>query len=377
MTGAPDTPFADPLRVLHVWQPIEAGVPRYAWAAAEYQGDHGWDVHAACPNPSPHHGVTTHRWPAQRNPIKGLRRESRRLRQLVTQIAPDVVVAHSAKAGLVVRATLRGELPTVYVPHAWPHLALPRPAQPIAVGWERFAARWTTTVVAVGDGEAEEAVRRSITVPIEVVHNPVPPGWVPATPADKDIARSELELPDGPIAVCVGRFSRQKGQDVLVSAWPIVRQRVGDATLVLVGDGPDLESVRQSAGPGVLFPGASRDPRPYLAAADIAVLPSRWEGLSLSMLEAMASGRSLVVTDVSGSEVVEASDGGAVVPVDDPQALADAIAARLSGDIDAAAEGRRAADFVAEFHNFDTEMIRLAEVIAAAGGSRRPVVGTG
>lgn len=361
-----DSPFETRLRVLHVWQPLEAGVPRYAWAAAQFQGEHGWDVHAACPNPTPHHDVTTHVWQAQRNPVKGLRRESEELRALVSEIAPDVVVAHSAKAGLVVRTTLRGSLPTVYVPHAWPHLALPGPAQPAAIAWERFAARWTTTVVAVGDGEAAEANRRSIDVPIEVIRNPVPPGWAPSTPAERGRARADLGLPHGPIAVCVGRFSRQKGQDVLVAAWPKVREHVRDATLVLVGDGPDLDRVRSVAGPGILFPGPTDDPRPYLAAADIAVLPSRWEGLSLSMLEAMASGRSLVVTDVSGSEVVEAADSGAIVPVDDPAALAEAIALRLGGRVDIEAEGRRGAAFVSQFHDFETEMTGLARVIAAA-----------
>lgn len=367
MTSGPGAdPFAATLRVLHVWQPLEAGVPRYAWAAAQFQGEHGWDVHAVCPNPTPHHDVTTHLWDAQRNPAKGVRRESAEVRRLVSTIAPDVVVAHSAKAGLVVRTTLRGSVPTVYVPHAWPHLALPAAAQPAAIAWERLASRWTAVVVAVGDGEAEEGRRRSIDAPIEVIRNPVPPGWSPRTAADRSRARAELGLPHGPIAVCVGRFSRQKGQDVLVAAWPQVRRSVPDATLVLVGDGPDLDQVRANAGPGIQFPGPTDDPRPYLAAADIAILPSRWEGLSLSMLEAMASARSLVVTDVAGSEVVTAADSGAVVPVDDPPALAEAIALRLGGRVDIEAEGRRGAQFVAEFHDFETEMVRLARVIAAA-----------
>ncbi len=151
-----------------------------------------------------------------------------------------------------------------------------------------------------------------------------------------------------------------------MAAWPQVRRSVPDATLVLVGDGPDLDQVRANAGPGIQFPGPTDDPRPYLAAADIAILPSRWEGLSLSMLEAMASARSLVVTDVAGSEVVTAADSGAVVPVDDPPALAEAIAVRLGGRVDIEAEGRRGAQFVAEFHDFETEMVRLARVIAAA-----------
>lgn len=261
------SPFDTPLRVLHVWQPTEAGVPRYAWAAAQFQADHGWTVHAACPNPTPHEGITTHLWPAVRSPTKGVRKESAALRSIVAEVRPDVVVAHSAKAGLVVRSALRGSIPTVYVPHAWPHLALPATIQPAAVAWERFAARWTTVVVAVGEGEAQEGRSRGIQVPIEVIRNPVPPGWTMATAEDRHLARRSLGLPHGPIAVCVGRFSRQKGQDLLVEAWRQVRRGAPDATLVLVGDGPDLEQVRASAGPGVLFPDpatirARTSPRP-------------------------------------------------------------------------------------------------------------------
>lgn len=365
-------PFATPLRVLHVWQPTEAGVPRYAWAAAEFQAEHGWDVHVACPLPQPHPGVTVHLWPAVRSPLKGLRRESVSLNAILDQVQPVVLVAHSAKAGLVVRTTVRGRIPTVYIPHAWPHLALPAAAQPAAVGWERLAARWTDAVVAVGAGEAAEGEHRGINVPIYIVRNPVPPGWVFATSERRREARTELGLPHGPLAVCVGRFSKQKGQDVLVAAWPQVRSQVPDATLVLVGDGPTLDEVKQSGVPGVLFPGATTDPRPYLAAADVAVLPSRWEGLSLSMLEAMASGRSLVVTDVSGAEVVTASGAGAVVPLDDPAALAAALAQRLDALVDLEAEGQRGARYVAEHHDFATEMTRLAAVIDLAARRNGP-----
>lgn len=370
MNDAPTSdPFARRLRVLHVWQPTEAGVPRYAWAAAQFQADHGWTVDVACPNPTPHTGITTHSWKSRRSPVKGLRAESAAVRALVSEVGPDVVVAHSAKAGLVVRSSLRGSVPTVYIPHAWPHLALPPTAQPAAVAWERLAARWTTTAVAVGDGEAEEGRRRGIDVPIEVVRNPVPPGWGYAAPPDRHDARRALGLPHGPIAVCVGRLSRQKGQDVLVGAWNQVRATATDATLILVGDGPDRADLVRQAGPGVMFAGEIADPRPYLAAADVAVLPSRWEGLSLSMLEAMASGRSLVVTAVSGSEVVAEAGAGAVVPVDDGTALAQALVQRLTGRVDIEAEGRRGSEYVSRLHDFDTEMTRLAQIIAAAADS--------
>ncbi len=359
-------PFEVPMKVLHVWQPVEAGVPRYANAAARFQADRGWEVHTASPEPHDHAGIVSHRWDSQRNPAKGLRSESRALRKIIDEVAPRVVVAHSAKAGLVVRATVRGAIPTVFVPHAWSHLSLPAAAKPLALGWERWAARWTNALVAVGESEAEEGVRRGVRAPMFVVRNPVPPGWEYAGPAERGRARRDLGLPHGPIAVCVGRFSRQKGQDLLVAAWREVVTHAPEATLVLVGDGPTRMAIESTAGDRVLFPGATDDPRPYLAAADVAVMPSRWEGLSLAMLEAMASGRSLVVTDVAGAEVVRRSGGGAVVPVDDPASLAAAVVERLTGRVDIEAEGRRGHDWVERNHDFDTEMSRFAAVITRA-----------
>ena len=69
--------------------------------------------------------------------------------------------------------------------------------------------------------------------------------------------------------------------------------------------------------------------RDWLAAADVVVVPSRWEGMSLGLLEALARGRSVVATDVAGSAEAIGDDAGAVVPIGDRPALAAAIAARL------------------------------------------------
>lgn len=359
-------PFRLPLRVLHVWQPDVAGVPRYAQAAARFQAEHGWLVHVAGPDPEQAPGVTVHDWRAARNPLRGVRAESAALREILAAARADVVVAHSAKAGLVVRGTLRGAIPTVFVPHAWSHLALPAPAQPAALAWERVAARWTNAVVAVGDAEAAEGVRRRIRAPMFVVRNPVPPGWRTVSAAERQAARQQLGLGPGPVAVCVGRLSRQKGQDLLLTAWASVIARVPAATLVLVGDGPSRAELEPGAPQSVRFVGATGDPRPYLAAADVAVLPSRWEGLSLSMLEAMASGRSVVTTAVAGSEVVAAAAAGAVVPVEDVAALADALGCRLDRDVDPAEEGARGQAHVRRHHDFATQMTRLAAVITRA-----------
>jgi glycosyltransferase involved in cell wall biosynthesis len=73
----------------------------------------------------------------------------------------------------------------------------------------------------------------------------------------------------------------------------------------------------------VTFAGHVADPRPELAAADVVIVPSRWDGLSLSLLEAMAAGAAIVATRVSGSSAVDGA--GVIVAPEDPRALAEGI----------------------------------------------------
>jgi glycosyltransferase involved in cell wall biosynthesis len=94
---------------------------------------------------------------------------------------------------------------------------------------------------------------------------------------------------------------RQKGQDVALRAWRRVLSVVPQAVLVVIGDGPDAAHLRSVAPPNVVFLGHRSDVRQLLAACDVVALPSRWEGLSLSLLEAMACGRAVVATAVSGT----------------------------------------------------------------------------
>ena len=353
------------LRVMHVWQPIGGGVPRYVGYAVAHQVTFGWDVLAVGPVDPKVAGVQHAAWDSPRAPGARVREGIADIRALVSRWDPHVVVAHSAKAGLIVRAALRGRRPTVYVPHAWSFLAASGAQAVAALAWEVGAARWTHATVAVGTGEASTGVRAGVRSPMFVVNNPVPPQWTVAEPQERAQVRRRLGLPEGPIVVNVARFSRQKGQDVLLDAWQQVAARRPEATLVMVGPGA-TPAMRARAGHGVRFVGATEDPRGYYVAGDVAVLASRWEGMSLAMLEAMAVGRSVVTTAVSGSEVVTAAGAGAVVPVEDSGRLAEALIARMDGAIDAVAEGRRGAAHVHRHHGMDQAMDRFAAVIARA-----------
>jgi glycosyltransferase involved in cell wall biosynthesis len=119
----------------------------------------------------------------------------------------------------------------------------------------------------------------------------------------------------------------------------------------------------------VLFVEPVPDTRDWLAAAHVVVLPSRWEGLPLLALEAMARGRSLVCSDIPGLAEVVPEGAGALVPQEAPGALAAALAARLARPERADAEGRAAA-LAAPRHDLGRTLDLLADL--TAGLARRP-----
>lgn len=347
------------MRVLHVAQPVDGGVAAYVVSACTDQVARGWRVVVACPDGGrltadlAKAGIPRVSWNAGRNPGPGSVAEARRLAEIVERERPDALHLHASKAGLAgrLRTRLRRRLPTVFQPHGWSWLAVDGGLRAATLAWERAAARWTDLFVCVGAAEAEAGREQGVPGRYTVVRNGVDlRRYAVAGDTARTAARHTLGIDrDAPLAVCVGRVTRQKGQDVLLAAWPRVRAACPEARLALVGNGDQLAALSGSPAPGVTFAGAVDDVRSWLAAADLVVLPSRWEGLPLTVLEAFACGRPVVASRVPGlAEVVPAAVGALVAP-DDPAALGDALARRLRDPDLRRAEGRAAAQHAARF----------------------------
>jgi glycosyltransferase involved in cell wall biosynthesis len=319
-----------PISVLHVSQPVDGGVARSVSDLVADQVGRGWQVTVASPEGSlaarvRDAGAVHAVWDAGRSPGPASLLEAARLSRIVGRVDPDLVHLHSSKAGLAGRLAIRGRRPTLFQPHAWSFYAVDGLVRRGAVAWERFGARWASAIVCVSEGERDDGAAAGIRARWTVVPNGVDLGFFSVEPRDQ--ARNRLGLGRGPLAVSIGRFARQKGLDVLLEAWPRVLTQVSDAQLVLVGSGP-AEAELQARARSARLVGEQEDVRPWLAAADVVVVPSRWEGLAYTVLEAMASGRTVVASDVAGMREA-LGDTGIVVPPEDPGALADAVAAAL------------------------------------------------
>ncbi len=257
---------------------------------------------------------------------RGDRRGVLAIARAVRHLRPDVV--HVQRAWPV---TDRALLLVLGVVHRGPlvvtdHLGGPRPT------WRRRLARrvaeasvdaWIAVSPSVADGLLGLGVppRRLTVVPngIELGRAGTPSRPATRVPAHRGAPRTILTI---------AQLRPQKGHDVLLEA---MTRLPADVRLVLAGDGPLEATIEAAIGRLGLRERVERlghvdDVGPLLAAADVVVLPSRYEGLPLVLLEAMDAGRPIVGTDVPGTrDLVVDGETGLLVPADDPAALAAAI----------------------------------------------------
>ena len=296
-----------------------------------------------------------------------------RLAACVAGVKPDVVHAHLFHASAAARLFVRGVPVVCHV-----HVEERRLKGHMAA--ERLLARRAAAHICVSEAVAEHLVRRA-HVPrgsVRVVRNAVELSRFENLPP-RQAARRRLGLPEGPLIGCVARLDRQKGISFLLRALARLREEcgAGSARLALVGDGPlrsRLERQARSLGvaDAVVFAGEVPDVAPWLAALDIFVLPSLWEGMPLALGEAMAAGRPVVATAVSGTpEMVRDGETGLLVPPGDPVALAGSLG-RLLGDAPFAARlGRQAAAWAAgalDPGRMADEVMAVYRDVLSAGG---------
>ncbi|SDG10280.1 Glycosyltransferase involved in cell wall bisynthesis [Blastococcus aurantiacus] len=276
--------------------------------------------------------------------------DARAVLQLRRAVAgADLVHAHGLRAGLVAAAALRLRRPRPPLVLTL-HNALQEGGGRLRGAMqalERLTVRGADLVLAVSSDLAANA-RRAGAPDVRVAPALAPP--LPPAQRSRDEVRAELGLAEGrPLVVAVGRLHPQKGYDVLFDAlgrWA----GTDDAPLVAIaGDGPlhDELAARIAAErlPVVLL-GRRGDVPDLLGAADVCVLPSRWEGSPFTAQEALRTGTPLVSTRAGGiPELVgEAAD---LVPVGDAPALADALHRVLADPAHATAlgeAGRRQAE---------------------------------
>ncbi len=248
-----------------------------------------------------------------------------RLRKLAA--GADVVHAHGLRIGgltvIALAGRRGGRRPPVVVTV---HNAVPAgpTAGVIYAALERVVARGATLVLAVSPDLMERAARRGAkNVELGVVPAAPPMAWN----ADPARARRDLGVTGEPLVVAVGRLAEQKGFATLLDAAATWASRPIPPLVLIAGEGPLESSLRsriEAENLPVRLLGFRRDVPDLLAAADVLVLPSGWEGQPLILQEMLRAGRPIVATRVGGVPNL-VGDAGILVPAGDAIALGRAV----------------------------------------------------
>jgi glycosyltransferase involved in cell wall biosynthesis len=242
-------------------------------------------------------------------------RALRHVRQHIESFRPDVIHGHSSKGGLITRlAARRSSTPSVYTAHGWPFQAgapLPRRAASFVGEW--IGARAGGHIVCVHTVDRELAIRSKLAPPsrVFVVHNGIDD--IPERQRRAMDRSASTTLTDQITLVSVARLDPPKRFDVLLQMMTSLPEFVH---LTIVGDGRLGDSLRKQSHELGLFERVRlvgyQHPEPFLAAADLFVLASDYEGMPVTVLEAMRAGLGVVTNRLAGVAEAAGESGSQV-----------------------------------------------------------------
>jgi len=242
------------------------------------------------------------------------------IRQVFLELRPDLITAHSSKAGTLARLAGRSlGIPVVFTAHGWAFTpGVPPTTAAVFRRFERLVGPLASRIITVSEFDRRLALDQRVAPAERVitVHNGIP-----------DLPASHRADPSGspPRLVMVARFMAQKDHTTLLRA--LVGLTAIPWEMDLVGDGPlmaDAQQLAQSLGLSerVKFLGQRLDVGAILSRSQVFLLVTNWEGFPLSILEAMRAGLPVVATAVGGiGESVEDGETGLLVPRGDVSAL--------------------------------------------------------
>ena len=353
------------MHVLPVLEP--AGAERIAAELAKRLRPHGFSTRVLCLEDE--RALIGEELRAAGVPVEGLRLSRRRTLACARGIArripaerPLILHGHLFHANIATRLAFarlpkeqRREVRVISTVQV-----VERRFRPWQFALDRWTARYGAAEVCVSEDVRRFQQRKTRLPPefFEVIEN--------AVDVERLVPREDvLGNPARPHIVAVGRLNPQKDYPTLLRAWGLVAAQRPAARLTIAGDGPErgrLEALASSIGPrNIRFAGFVGDIPGLLASADLFVQASLWEGLPLSVIEAMAAGLPVVATEADGTRnVLESGRTGVLVPCSNPQALARAMLEIIDGPARARQLGKEARRVALERFSIDGMVERYA-----------------
>lgn len=306
-------------------------------------------------------------------PSSDLKSAVRALRAAITETDPDVVHAHGTRAKIILWLAFLypGKRPrAIYTVHGFHIMHRPFPRKQLAMLLEWISNRWMDEIVTtnVADRDAVIASKTAPANKIVVVYNGV--DVAKFSGGSREAGREFAGVGSAPVVLVVARLHPQKDIETALRAWKIVRAKHPSAIMLVNGDGPLESELKDLAselnlGESVRFLGYATNVPDLLAASDVVLLPTHWEGMALVPLEAGAASRPMVGTDVPGmSETVLDGKTGYLVRHADPEDLAAKLSDLLSHPDQARAMGETGKKIVLE--KFTEEKMAKAYLVRYA-----------
>ncbi|MBP2241866.1 glycosyltransferase involved in cell wall biosynthesis [Cytobacillus eiseniae] len=291
-------------------------------------------------------GCSVHEIEFQRSPIKMENiRAYKRIKKIVLEEGYEIIHVHTPVASFLTRlACRRLNVKVLYTAHGFHFFqGAPRKNWFIYYPIEKIAAKWTDSLITMNDEDylsarnlklrKEESIFKVSGVGIDLEK------FIPQTTERKQALREEYQYKkDDFIIIYIGELSYRKHQDHLIKAISLVKGKIENVRLLLVGDGGFEEQYKRlvqtlNIEGYVDFLGYRKDIHHLLALADLAVSTSRQEGLPVNIMEAMATGLPIIVTNCRGNrDLIVDEENGFIVGIDDIEACANAIETLYQSD---------------------------------------------
>ena len=257
------------------------------------------------------------------------------VRALIKKYNPDIVYAHSSKAGAIARVAdigLRNHC--VYNPHGWAfNMRCSAKKKAIYTMIEKIAAPFCDKIICISDAEKQSALDKKICKEdkLQIIFNGVD---IEAyeNGAHGAVKRRDLNIPEDAFVVgMVGRISQQKAPDVFIKMAKQVKDEVPNAHFIIVGSGNQEDEIRTYAkdngfSDSLHITGWVDDPMSYVELFDVACLLSRWEGFGLALPEYMMASKPIVASRVDAiPNIIRDGKNGLLVEVDDATGASKAV----------------------------------------------------
>lgn len=284
----------------------------------------------------------------------------------------DIVHTHSSKAGFLGRlaSRLMGVRTVIHTPHCFCFEAqdMQRIEKRFYFYIEKFAALFCNKIIAVSESQKQDIIKRGLVNPGKVItiENGIDTYRFTDNGFDIEKKKQELGLDNGSIILgTVGVLNESKGHSYLIRAISEIINQGFDVKLIIAGEGilrRELETLSDQLGLNgrIKLLGFREDIPQILSLMDIFVFPSLWEGMSLALLEAMASGLPVISTEVHGTiDLIQDNKRGLLVKRKDILGLVRAVKYLISNPNEAKRMGQEAKELVCKNYTLDRQISRI------------------